>query len=238
MNARIIKTEVMKMEKHVFVDIPYRADRKGLYRTLRVDEYSEDAYRLEQLIEEAENTARPKALYASAFIEQKADNHVVIEGIKFESRVLSVNLSKVHRCFPYVATCGTEIEGWSESITEFIERYWADEIKKQALSCALKYMNSNMNERYGLGRTSSMNPGSLKDWPIDQQKKLFGLLGGEIESTGVMLSESFLMNPVKSVSGIRFETESGYENCMLCQRQNCPGRRAPYNPELYTDRYG
>ncbi len=225
------------MEKNVFVDIPYRADRKELYRDLRVDEYSKDAEMLEYMIEEAENTARPKALYTCVFIEQKADNHVVMEGIRFESRILSVNLSKVHRCFPYVATCGTEIERWSESITDFIERFWADEIKKQALSCALKYMTLNMNKRYGPGKTSSMNPGSLKDWPIEQQKELFGLLGREIESTGVTLSESFLMNPVKSVSGIRFETQSGYENCMLCRRKDCPGRRALYNPELFAKRY-
>ena len=72
-----------------------------------------------------------------------------------------------------------------------------------------------------------MNPGPLKDWPLGEQRQLFFLFGDVKQAIGVELTESFLMYPVKSVSGIIFPTEVNYENCQLCPRENCPGRRAP-----------
>ena len=45
------------------------------------------------------------------------------------------------------------------------------------------------------------------------------------------------MSPIKSVSGILFPTEVTYENCQLCPRDLCPGRRAPYDKALYERKY-
>jgi hypothetical protein len=53
----------------------------------------------------------------------------------------------------------------------------------------------------------------------------------------VELTDSFLMVPNKSVSGLRFPTETSVENCQLCPREVCPGRRTPYDPKLYEQRY-
>ena len=82
-----------------------------------------------------------------------------------------------------------------------------------------------------------MNPGSLPDWPIQQQRPLFQLLGDPNTAIGVELTASYLMEPNKSVSGIRFPTEERFESCMLCPRQDCPGRRSAYDPELYDQKY-
>jgi hypothetical protein len=45
------------------------------------------------------------------------------------------------------------------------------------------------------------------------------------------------MIPTKSVSGIIFQTDDTFESCMLCQKDNCPNRRAPYNETLYERKY-
>ena len=82
-----------------------------------------------------------------------------------------------------------------------------------------------------------MNPGSLADWPLEQQAELFEVLGDVRGAVGVELTESCLMIPIKSVSGIRFSTEVQFENCQLCPRDVCPGRRAPYDPELHERKY-
>ena len=82
-----------------------------------------------------------------------------------------------------------------------------------------------------------MNPGSLADWPLEEQRHLFRLLGEPRKAIGVELTESFLMVPIKSVSGLRFPSGAHYENCQLCPRDPCPGRRAPYDPDLYERRY-
>ena len=82
-----------------------------------------------------------------------------------------------------------------------------------------------------------MSPGSLADWPLEQQRALFAVLGDTEGLIGVRLAESCLMIPTKSVSGMRFPTETSFESCQLCPRAVCPGRRAPYDKGLYDRKY-
>jgi hypothetical protein len=82
-----------------------------------------------------------------------------------------------------------------------------------------------------------MSPGSLEDWPIEQQRPLFSLLGNVEASIGVKLNKSLLMIPRKSVSGVYFPNEVTFYNCQLCPRERCEGRKAPYTEELARE-YG
>ena len=61
-----------------------------------------------------------------------------------------------------------------------------------------------------------MNPGSLADWPLREQRPLFGLLGNVRAAIGVTLTPSLLMTPTKSVSGILFPSEETFASCQLC----------------------
>ena len=82
-----------------------------------------------------------------------------------------------------------------------------------------------------------MTPGSLEDWPISEQRPLFEILGDIQDAIGVQLKDSLMMSPVQSVSGIIFPTEATFESCQLCPRENCPGRRAAYDKNLYEKKY-
>jgi len=195
------------------------------------DEYAADVL---NVYEEGKKIARPKAIYKAAYIEDRGEDWVVIDGIRFASRILSLNLKDVHRVFPYVITCGRELYEWENSFGDPIERYWADAFCEMALREASNYMEKDFENRIRPGKTASMNPGSLPDWPLGEQRPLFKLLGERVKDTGVELSESFLMIPMKSVSGIKFPTEFSYQNCMLCPRERCPGRRAKYDPEAFS----
>jgi hypothetical protein len=73
-----------------------------------------------------------------------------------------------------------------------------------------------------------MNPGSLPQWPVNQQKNLFALFAGGEKKIEVELLPSFLMKPVKTVSGIRYESENDFNNCKLCPIQKCPNRSAKF----------
>ncbi len=88
---------------------------------------------------EAQTVARPKAAYKVAFVETCEDDRVVIDGITFTSRVLSTNLEGLHRVYPYIATCGLELDTWAHSYTDMLSRYWADAIAESALREAIKY---------------------------------------------------------------------------------------------------
>jgi len=225
------------MEAIVLDQVPFRIDLEKLRGELRVKEGTELAGTLEAMVRVAEKVARPKACYRVAYVESKGDNHLMIEGIQFTSRVMRVNLDKVFRTFPYVVTCGLELEEWSKSVSGIVEQFWAEEIKLWAVRGVRLYLQEYLTERYQPGQLSRMGPGSLPDWPLTEQKPLFALLGNGPAAIGVQLTDSFLMTPVKSGSGIWFPTEDKYENCQLCNREKCPGRRAPFEPGLMERKY-
>jgi hypothetical protein len=83
-----------------------------------------------------------------------------------------------------------------------------------------------------LKKLGLMDPGSLEDWPIAEQAPLFALLGDTEGRLGVRLTDSLLMVPRKSISGILFPSEESFTSCRLCPRNPCQGRRVDYEPEL------
>ncbi|MBW1696988.1 MAG: hypothetical protein JRH18_18185 [Deltaproteobacteria bacterium] len=53
---------------------------------------------------------------------------------------------------------------------------------------------------------------------------------GDVETAiGVRLTESLLMIPRKSSSGIYFPTEIPFFACQLCLKEDCPSRKAAYD---------
>lgn len=216
-------------------DIPFKIDRESIIEKLAPD--GDEAERVGELVDEAQAIGKPKGIFRLAYIESKGDDFVIADGVKLTSRILRVNLENAHKIVVYALTCGTELENWSHTISDMIEQYWADTIKEKVLGLATGPFFERIKDCYALGHTGKMNPGSLEDWPISEQKGVFTLLGDTESSIGLTLTDSFLMLPVKSISGIIFPTEANYENCQLCPREACPGRRAPYDSELYNRKY-
>lgn len=211
-------------------NIPFKIDSSMLLTKLHLDPEGADASRVREMLNEAEKIGLPKGVYDEVFIDKKGENYVVIGGIKFESRILRVNLEEAQRVFPYLVTAGIELMEWGKNFSDLLENYWADVIQELVLRSANLFLIGHIEENYHPGKTASMNPGSLKDWPIQEQSGLFQLLANE--KIAVRLTESSLMVPQKSVSGLRFPTKLSFENCKLCSRKECPGRRAPFDREL------
>jgi len=218
-------------------EIPFRVDLAKLFEGIHVEADSEFGEEARQLAREAEALARPKGVYKLAVAEPLDEQTVSLDGVRFTSRVLRVNLDGLYRAFPFVATCGTELEDWSRGVGDPLMNFWAGVIKEMALRAVIEALGRHLATTYEPGERSMMNPGSLEDWPLSQQRPLFSLFGGACSQIGVMLSESFLMSPIKSVSGVWFETQQGFQNCQLCPREQCPNRRAPYDPHLFEAAY-
>ena len=225
------------MDSIILDSMPFQIDLEQLKKTLRIKEGSGMQEKVEAMAREAQAVGRPKGCYRVAYVESKGNDELIIEGVKFSSRVLRVNLDKVFRVFPYVTTCGLELEEWSKSVDGILGQYWAETIKEMTVRATVRHLGDYLMERYQPGKMSRMNPGSLPDWPLSEQKPLFTVLGEGPSTIGVQLRDSFLMVPVKTVSGIFFPTEERFESCQLCPRENCPGRRAPYDPELFDRKY-
>lgn len=180
----------------------------------------------------------PVFYFGRETVESNDGHRVVIGGQTFVSRVLAVNLKNVTDVYPYVVTSGREAYEYARSIDdEFIE-FWAHQVCEMALTSFRVDALEAVKQQTGFQNLSSMNPGSIASWPIDQQRPLFDLLGSVYENTGVELTPSYLMVPVKSGSGILFPTEKHFANCMLCPRDDCPNRRAPFDPNKFAAEYG
>jgi hypothetical protein len=182
-----------------------------------------------ELLRQAEKIAKPKAFFCDLKLEAGGKDFVIISGVKFSSRVLAVNLAKSAGVFPFVATCGAEIEEWADNLSGR-EKILAKAIAGLALFQAVKGLDREIVKRHGPGYICMMNPGSLPDWPLSEQEPLFSLLGDTGEAIGVELKPDFFMKPTMSASGIKFYADFQYENCLLCNKEPCPGRRAAFDP--------
>jgi hypothetical protein len=109
-----------------------------------------------------------------------------------------------------------------------------------ALGSAMAFLSAHVREAHALPHLSSMSPGSgdRRVWPIEQQKELFSVFGNVRELIGVTLTDTFLMLPNKSVSGLYYPAEVDFTACQLCRRENCPGRRAAFDAHLWEQRFG
>lgn len=220
----------------ILENIPLDLDLEEVARRLHMprEKAGED---LKGLMALARSLARPRAAYRVGYVEERADDSVVVEGVRLTSRVLRRNLEAVGRVFAYVVTIGDALEERAASLRDMLEKYALDTIGNVALAGARKALEAHLRSRYALEAMSFMSPGSLEDWPIEEQRGLFSLLGDVETALGVTLTESLLMLPRKSVSGIYFPTEVRFFSCQLCDRERCEGRKAKYSEKLARE-YG
>ncbi len=213
-------------------NIPVSFTVEQVLNRLRLDNGDKFAGEIQNLIDQVQDVIRPKAIYDVCYIDGRDEDSVDIAGVRFTSRILRVNLGEAERVFPHIATCGTEVESIDIPPDDLMGKFMLDIIKQIALSAATKHLREHVNRKHKPGKMSAMAPGALEDWPISEQKQLFSLFGDVESLIGVELTDTFLMLPLKSVSGMYFATEVTFESCGLCPRERCPGRRAPYDEGL------
>ncbi len=200
---------------------------------LKLDPDSDEAEDFAALVEQLRPLAKPKAALLPVRVDSVRENGAVrLGGVDFTSTILAKNLKEVEIAWGYLATCGRELYDYVQAMPDPFERFWGEEVMQQALTdvraAQLDYLGKNLYS----GKTAAMGPGSLPDWPISQQEPLFNLLSEAVDYCGVTLTDTMLILPNKSVSGVFFPNEEGYVNCRLCPKERCPNRRAAYDPAL------
>jgi hypothetical protein len=216
-------------------DIPFDLNTDQLLEQLRIKPSTDRDKAFAALIDEVRAIGRPKALYNVSFIEEKGDDSVTIEGVRFTSSALRKNLDSIERVFPYIATCGTEIDAIEIEQGNMQEKMGVAFLKGQLLQTSMQYLGGHLAQRYKVSNLSSMNPGSgdATVWPFEQQRDLFSMFEDVERLIGVKLTKSLVLVPDMSVAGILFPTETDFQSCQLCHRENCHLRRAPFDKELW-----
>jgi hypothetical protein len=192
---------------------------------------------VKDLIDIAQELIQPKALYNICYIEEKLEDAILVDGLRLKSQVLRKNLDQVERIFPFVITLGNELGEKQNACADLLENYYLDTIGNIALKAVRNHLNQHLQAKFALEKLSFMAPGSLSDWPIEEQTPLFKLLGDVEAQIGVKLTPSLLMLPAKSVSGVFFPTETSFQSCQLCPRKRCESRKARYDLKLAKE-YG
>ncbi len=217
--------------------IPIKLDLKEVKRKLRLDTKTGYATDIAELMGTAESLIQAKAVYEVSYIDQRGEDTVEVDGVTFTSRVLRVNLDKVERVFPFIITIGSALEDNASSCNDLLRQFYLETMGDMALRSGREHLEGHLKRDFGLGELSRMSPGSLKDWPVTEQRLLFSLFGNAEDLIGVTLTESMLMIPRKSVSGIFFPTDGLFLSCQLCPSERCPERKAPYD-ETLKEKYG
>ena len=209
--------------------IPVILDPGEIATRLRFDPMRAGFESLDELVALAQALIRPCAVYEVAYTGAKGEGTVDVAGVTFHSPVLRKNLDGANKVFPYIITVGPELERAASAQDDLLKQYYLEETANIALESAADWLSGQLEARYGVTGLANMSPGSLEDWPITEQTKLFSIFGDTEKAVGVRLTDSMLMLPRKSISGILFPSEEGFVACQLCEREHCPGRKAAFD---------
>ena len=209
--------------------IPVTLDPGEIAARLRFDPVRASFESLDELIALAQELIRPRAVYEVAYTGAKGEGTVEVSRVTFESPILRKNLETANKVFPYIITVGPDLERAASAQGDLLRQYYLEEMANMALESAAGWLSGRLESLYGVTGLANISPGSLEDWPITEQTKLFSIFGDTERSIGVRLTDSMLMLPRKSISGILFPSEKGFVACQLCERERCPGRKAAYS---------
>jgi hypothetical protein len=184
--------------------------REKILKSFQVPLHSSDPY-LDELISDyilkSLKICNPRASFAlyenPSFIDKK---EMLIEGSIFLlDRIVSSSLKNSTHIAIFVATAGPEVEKMSKRLLSegnLLEGVLVDilgsEIAEETARLIYEKIGIEMSQK-GMNITNRYSPGYC-NWPVSDQQKLFSLL--DRNTCGIQLTESSLMLPIKSVSGI------------------------------------
>lgn len=132
-----------------------------------------------------------------------------------------------HICL-FVATAGKEYDAYLHQLKaqdNIVKEYVADSIGSVIAETCVTRLGEELDTDCELRHTLPYSPGYC-GWDICEQQKLFSLFPSQ--PCGITLSDSFLMSPVKSVSGfygLGKELHPQPYRCEICANKHCYKRK-------------
>ena len=186
----------------------------------------------EQLLREASEWVHPRYEYLILDGEY-ADGTVTVNGVDLEvGKIIGGQLRDSERFVLFTASVSDGWTRWMEMLEkrdDILQKFIADCIGSQIVESTADYMEQVLQEELylqGLKRTNRFSPGYC-GWTVAQQPLLFSLFPEE-HPCGITLTESCLMMPVKSVSGIigvGHRVNRMPYTCNICTMEMCIRRK-------------
>lgn len=190
----------------------------------------------EVLIREIAAVVRPQLCFFITDGSLNTDRHILsVMGRDFAvGGIICRQLLKSQRYVLFVATAGQEFEAFQQNLAaegDMVKVFIADAIGSVLAEKTADRMEKeleNLLDSYGWYHTNRFSPGYC-GWHVSEQQQLFPLFP-EQPPCSVTLSESSLMSPIKSVSGIigiGADVKKHPYSCGLCDYRHCYKRRHP-----------
>jgi hypothetical protein len=217
-------------------DLPNEIDSDML---LRLAGYSDKRPAPPRLVEAAERTierthalARPRAVYEVHETAAAEDGSVLLGGGRFTGKILAKVLGGSDLAAVYAATLGPELDAESSRLSgqgDVLSSVLLDTagslvLGKASITFIQRVFSAEAAPR-GFAVTPPFGPGQCR-WDLAEQRVLFDLIAPS--RIGITLTDTFLMIPKKSVSGIlgigKPDSVFTKTPCQICDRKDCPGR--------------
>ncbi|MBU2505141.1 MAG: hypothetical protein KJ799_00185 [Bacteroidetes bacterium] len=154
-------------------------------------------------------------------------NQFSIAGVEFDSKkIITSQIRKADTIAIFTASLGSAFDQWSKKVQSenILDGYIIDTIGSETVELAADVIEEKINqvvtgEDYFC--SSRFSPGYC-EWSVAEQHKLFSFLPKNF--CGISLTESALMNPIKSVSGIigiGLNVKKLDYHCRICTQENC-----------------
>jgi hypothetical protein len=209
--------------EQVFCDIGYAA---GSEPTPRVASLINDH------LDEAQQLVKPSYSYLIRRVELVYGASVILEdGTVFHSQILARTLEKAEEVIVFALTIGSELEDEATRLAReglILQATMLETIGSLYTEQLADWVEARIGDlAHAWGRTASrrFSPGYC-DWDVSQQRAVFSMLGEDC--AGIHLTDSCLMIPRKSMSGIIGIGDSDindYNPCATCDKHDCVGRR-------------
>jgi len=217
-------------------DIPYHqltVNVKAIERALGyVSQSIPDHFQevLNNLIQESQNHLLLKGGFKLIKEDFRVKNtsKVIINNTEFiTEKIITTQMQNIEGLALFACTLGKQFDDWCrtfDSQNDIFYRYFADVIGSEIVEAAVDWLEKEINfevEKAGLKCTNRYSPGYC-DWNVSDQHNLFSFFPENF--CGIEVTESALMTPIKSVSGIiglgTNVTRKAY-TCKICTMENC-----------------
>lgn len=190
------------------------------------DESAQRLYR--EVVDEVRRRVHPMYGYAS-YLNEGSDWVVLrMGGVCFQAGgIISRYLYEADEFIVFVATAGREFESLQRELGregDIVKQFMADMIGSEIAEATGNLLSRTLEKIQsdrGLGVSNRYSPGYC-GWPVAEQRKLFTLLPPA--PCGITLTDSCLMLPIKSISGVMAVgscVEKRPYGCAICGRKDC-----------------
>jgi hypothetical protein len=187
---------------------------------------------IDKMLEELASCCTPEYGYVILPAKWLDKEHLQISETTLNTgKIITTSLREADSIAVFVATVGKGFDQWNRGIQQgddMVSAFFADSVgsvlAEACVAAMQKQIEQEMTEK-GLFISNGYSPGYC-EWQLTEQKKLFSFFPEQF--CGVTLTESCLMVPIKSVSGIigiGRNVKKRLYSCEVCTMTTCVKNR-------------